>query len=596
MPLDQLGNYRIIQKIGQGGMAEVYKAVTTDKQGIERLVVIKRILPKIASDPDYIAMLVKEAKIAVHFTHGNIAQIYDLGKIDTDYFIVMEYVPGPTLAKMQNFLAKKRIGLPCELAAYILIELLRGLDYIHQKILHDGQKAAAVHRDVSPQNLILSHSGTVKLIDFGVAKLMHQIQKETDQHLLKGKFSYMSPEQTYGSVIDFRSDIFSAGIILWELLAGRRLFKRATHEQTVKAVRSFEIPHLTSIQSKMDPQLDSICQKALARSVDERYRSAGAMADDLARYLAVKYSDFRPAHLARFIYDYLGPEEDERNRPHLFSRIKIKPLKPRLLSFPGIPRKSRIFAKKPKAGFMGKNFKLGLLGGVLFFLLSLVGFWAYRYFFSKAELVLFVKPENSQVFIEKNQLKNEKAPFFFFSTHRDQVEITVKKPGFPIYKKKIQLKKNQRQTLAIDLNKDLAQLSQIQIFTKPKGATVYIDDNEQNQKTPLTIQHLKAKKTYTISFYLDGYVYLEDKIKLEPGKNKRLSYTLKPDYATINIVSIPKGAKIWLEDKLLGEAPLQVEHLMPYQKYFFRAVYQKEKKEWQFELKPGETIDWQINF
>ncbi len=253
----KLGDYLILDKIAHGGMAEVYKAKTLDPLGIERLVVIKRILPHIASQPEYIEMLVDEAKIAVHFSHGNIAQIYDLGRIGDDYFIVMEFVDGKTLSQVLRAFRDKPTPIPIDIAVYAVLEVCRALDYIHNKADASGAPLGIVHRDISPQNIIISYSGNVKVIDFGVAKSLEKLN-QTEAGVLKGKFAYMSPEQARGDFVNHRSDLFSVGILLWELLTQTRLFKRPNNKATVQAVLKYKAPKVTDIRGEVPKSLERI--------------------------------------------------------------------------------------------------------------------------------------------------------------------------------------------------------------------------------------------------------------------------------------------------------------------------------------------------
>jgi serine/threonine protein kinase len=219
-----LGQYFLIKKIAQGGMAEIYKGMASDIHGIQRTVVIKKILPHIAANKEFVDMLVSEAKIAVHLSHGNIAQIYDLGRAGTDYFMVMEYVDGRSLSQIHKRRLKLGELIPLEYILFIASEVANGLDYMHKRTDKAGRPLGIVHRDISPQNIIISYSGTVKIIDFGIAKAAFKVD-DSESGILKGKFAYMSPEQARGEDIDSRSDIFSLGVILHELTSGRRLFK-----------------------------------------------------------------------------------------------------------------------------------------------------------------------------------------------------------------------------------------------------------------------------------------------------------------------------------------------------------------------------------
>jgi serine/threonine protein kinase len=234
------GKYYLLERINVGGMAEVFKAKTFGVEGFERIVAVKRILPNIAEDEEFITMFIDEAKISVQLTHANIAQIYELGAINNSYFIAMEYIPGKDMRAIFERCRKKGEPAPIPLSCYVVSKLCEGLDYAHRKKDGMGRDMNIVHRDVSPQNVLISYEGEVKVIDFGIAKAAGKATK-TQAGILKGKFGYMSPEQVRGLPIDRRSDIFSTGIVLYELLTNERLFHGESDFSTLEKVRNVEI-------------------------------------------------------------------------------------------------------------------------------------------------------------------------------------------------------------------------------------------------------------------------------------------------------------------------------------------------------------------
>ena len=306
------GQYQLLEKIAQGGMAEIFKGKALDSQGLERPVVIKRILPHIAASQEFVQMLIDEAKIAVMLNHGNIAQVYDLGKVGDDYFIVMEYVEGKSISQIMKRL--KLIGqlIPIPFAMALCSEIANGLDYMHRKTDDEGHPLHIVHRDISPQNVILSVYGTVKIIDFGIAKAKNKVSI-TDSGVLKGKFAYMSPEHAEGMKLDNRNDIFSLGVILYELLTGERLFKGKTNPETVKRVKKARVPTPSGKRDEIPKALDAIVFKALARDRNQRYTSAGELSQDLHRLQIQIAPEFTPQQLVTFLHD-LFPE----NAPEIY--------------------------------------------------------------------------------------------------------------------------------------------------------------------------------------------------------------------------------------------------------------------------------------
>ena len=252
------GKYYLLERINVGGMAEVFKAKTFGVEGFERLLAVKRILPNIAEDEEFISMFIDEAKIAVQLQHANIAQIFDLGKVDGSFFIALEYVHGRDLRSIFDRM-RSRGDVAADLAwpATSMMQVCEGLDYAHNKRDAQGRELHLIHRDISPQNVLIGYEGEVKLIDFGIAKAAGKASK-TQAGILKGKFGYMSPEQVRGLPIDQRSDIFAVGIVLYELLTGERLFVGETDFSTLEKVRNVEILPPSSYNKKIPPELERI--------------------------------------------------------------------------------------------------------------------------------------------------------------------------------------------------------------------------------------------------------------------------------------------------------------------------------------------------
>jgi serine/threonine protein kinase len=265
-------------------MAEVWKAKSFGSNGFERIVAIKRILPNIAEDKEFIDMFVDEAKISVQLTHPNIAQVTDLDKVDDQYYIAMEYIQGKDLRTIFDRLHNSHTPMDISQACFIIMKVCEGLDYAHQKKDNNGVKIGIIHRDVSPQNIIVSFEGDVKIIDFGIAKAAGKAS-QTQAGILKGKFGYMSPEQVRGLQLDNRSDIFSLGIILYELLTNERLFQGESDFSTLEKVRNAEILPPTAYNRAIPEQLETIMLKALAKEMEERYFTALDFHEELQAFM-----------------------------------------------------------------------------------------------------------------------------------------------------------------------------------------------------------------------------------------------------------------------------------------------------------------------
>lgn len=290
----RFGNYLLLERVNVGGMAEVFKAKAFGIEGFERLVAVKRILPNIAEDAEFVTMFIDEAKIAVQLNHANIAQIFELGKVGDSYFIAMEFVDGKDLRVLLDRARQPRTGpsgesripggpVPEAIACHIVMKICEGLDYAHNKRNASGERLNLVHRDVSPQNVIVSYEGEVKIVDFGIAKAVGKVSK-TQSGILKGKFGYMSPEQVRGLPLDRRSDVFTVGICLYELLSNRRLFLGQSDFSTLEKVRNVEVLPLSSYVPDISEELERIVLKALAKNVEDRYASTGDLCIDLQAY------------------------------------------------------------------------------------------------------------------------------------------------------------------------------------------------------------------------------------------------------------------------------------------------------------------------
>ncbi|TNE84538.1 MAG: PEGA domain-containing protein [Deltaproteobacteria bacterium] len=311
---EAFGKYYLVDKIAVGGMAEIFKAKTYSEGGFENLLVIKRILAHLSENDEFVEMFIDEAKVSVALQHPNIVRLYDFGKILDNYFIAMECVEGKDVRGMLRQLARKRKFLPVEYAVYIVHEACKGLDYAHSKTDLQGQPYNIVHRDISPSNILLSYEGEVKVADFGIAKAEKNAY-ETGAGVLKGKFEYMSPEQAYGKDLDGRSDVFCMGIILWEMLTGRRLFKTKSETETLEKVRAADVAPPETLNSRVPKDLSRIVMKALTGPLDQRYQSAGEMREELARFLYPATPDQTREGFRDFMQElFSGEIAEERQR------------------------------------------------------------------------------------------------------------------------------------------------------------------------------------------------------------------------------------------------------------------------------------------
>lgn len=550
-----MGQYYLLEKIAQGGMAEIYKGLAYDLHGIKRTVVIKKILPQAAANKEFIDMLVAEAKIAVILSHGNIAQIYDLGKAGENYFIVMEYVEGRSVSQLMKQCAATDQRIPLPLACYLITEIAAGLDYMHRRADEHGHPLHIIHRDVSPQNVIVSYSGTVKIIDFGIAKARTKLET-TDIGILKGKFAYMSPEQAEGNPVDHRSDLFSLGVILYEMLTGQRLFKAKENRETLRNVRKAVVPIPSSVRPDLPPELDQIVARALAKHREDRYPFASLLRDDLLRFLHTHFPDFRSSGLADFVASVFRNEpaptigEEEAKTPlliidHTQSALahptlgEATQMTAEPTGVPAIMTEYLLTMEEPQdAGRTTQDAgreevseytpivrvapmsrttrwqRPAMIGVIVALLCATAAWWTWRHVHAPVSAWL-----------------SRPAP-----SPTDQRVPTAPSP---------------------------APVGSVTITTSPPGAQIFLDDQATPYRTPTTIDRLEAGRTYSIGAFLEHYIFATVSWTARAGVADALSLSLQIDYGALDILSVPEGARVTLDGTVVGRTPVTRTQLMP---------------------------------
>lgn len=297
--------YTIVAKLATGGMAEIFLARNESSAGVERYVVLKRVLQDRAADIKFVNMFLDEARLAARLQHPNIAQVYDTGRLGDSYFFTMEYVHGETVRHIlhETFATQQPVPLACALT--IIAGVAAGLQHAHDRVGFDGRPLGIVHRDVSPSNLMVSYDGNVKVVDFGVAKAAHRAS-QTQTGAIKGKVGYMSPEQIRNTGVDARSDLFSLGIVVWEMLVGDRLFARAGEFETLEAIVTAPAPPPSTRRSEITPEIDAIVGRLLQKSPRDRYQTAEELLEDLEVATVKSGLSFSVPTVRRFMRDLFG--------------------------------------------------------------------------------------------------------------------------------------------------------------------------------------------------------------------------------------------------------------------------------------------------
>jgi hypothetical protein len=309
----RLGKFEILALLALGGTAEIYLARIGGAAGFEKYVVVKCLHDHLADDAEFVRMFLDEARLAAHLDHSNIVQTMELGQYDGRYYMVMEFLAGLSLAMIVRRVTERlpQARIPVPLVLNMLAQACAGLHYAHEKTMN-GKPLNVVHRDISPQNLVISFEGVVKLVDFGIAKAELR-ETQTRSGTIKGKFAYMSPEQCVANNVDRRTDVFALGVIAHELLTGRRLFKRPSPYETYQAVLECHVKPPSEVEPGIDPSLDPVILRALTRDKEERYPSAEAFGDALLGYLHHRGIGSRPADVARFFEAYFRQELEEHS-------------------------------------------------------------------------------------------------------------------------------------------------------------------------------------------------------------------------------------------------------------------------------------------
>jgi serine/threonine protein kinase len=306
-PPERYGKYNLLERIGLGGMAEVWRAKTLGTEGFTKDLVIKRILPRFTSDEEFVRMFIDEARLVARLQHANIVQIFDFDREGDTYYLAMELVEGKDLRQIERVAAKSGVWFPLPMTLYIIAEACKGLHYAHTKS-ERGQPLKLVHRDISPHNILISTAGEVKLSDFGIAKAQSRASR-TQAGMVRGKLSYMSPEQITGQPLDHRTDIYSMGIVLWEMLTQRRLFSGSDERDIIRRVRDGAVPSPRELNPEVTEAIERVVMKMLVVDRDGRYQSAGEVVRDLCSLPVYGYEAQALGELVRQLF----PEHSQKN-------------------------------------------------------------------------------------------------------------------------------------------------------------------------------------------------------------------------------------------------------------------------------------------
>ena len=530
----KFGKYTLLEKLAIGGMAEIYKAKTFGAEGFEKLLAIKKILPHAAADAEFIDMLIDEAKLSVLLSHANIVQVYDLGKVGDDYFISMEYIHGINMRDVLYRLREKNKKMPIELAVYVISEVCKGLDYAHRKADSNNQPLGIVHRDISPQNILISYEGEVKVVDFGIAKAAMNIS-HTMAGILKGKIAYMSPEQAMGKAVDHKTDIFSLGILFYEALTGKKLYTGESQFEVLKKIRTMRVD-TSKLPDSVPELLKPIVAKALAYRPEERYPSASDMQVALTKYLYATYTDFSPRKLAMFVKD-LFREEAIKEKKETVKEIEVQTGSVSLATPQGtiatqedivhreatpskiITGSKSITVSEHITAAKKKKRPLILAAGAAAVFLSRPGKTA------AGTLQVASEPAGADILLN-GKATDLKTPAILDNLELKQhYTVAVSHPQYGKQEEAVSLKNAEPKKVSFNLSKNLGALN---VISEPSGAAILVDGLATGQVTPATLDRLILNKEYKITLSKPDFVDFHQPVSLASTTPQKLLASLKP--------------------------------------------------------------------
>ncbi|MAQ14481.1 MAG: hypothetical protein CMN30_06755 [Sandaracinus sp.] len=550
----RFGKYTLLRRLAVGGMAELYLALQKSVAGFEKLIVVKRILPNLATDRTFVEMLLAEARIAATLTHPNIAQVYDVGVAEGDYFIAMEHVHGEDLRSIVRQMRQKEVrSFPLEHTLAIVMGCCKGLAYAHDRRDLDGEPLEIVHRDISPQNVLVTFTGDVKVVDFGIAKARSSAEEEEGQ--LKGKVPYMSPEQAQGLPLDARSDIFSLGVMLFELCTGKRLFKGADERETLQRIVSGGYPRPTQVNPNLSPRLEAIIERALMVDRDTRYPNAREMLAELESYIR----DERLAVSALSLGEWMQSLFDEKlaqqkqmlqEGRQLAEVLAAEAQDDASISTMGLSL-SGVSQVRPKASsktpwvLVLVLLVLAAAGGAAAWML-----WPQGPPTGPGTLVLTSEPEGAAIYVDGSR-RPERTPATLTDLPLGSYEIRLTADGFAPFGASVELTEGSTQGLveATLQRPSASSFGVVRVTSTPAGATVLLDGSPADGVTPLTVPELEPGVEHVIAVTRDGYQTHTESVVLQAGDVRELTLTLErtplgEDEARLIVRTTPENATL----------------------------------------------------
>ena len=553
----RFGKYTLIRRLALGGMAELFLALQRSVAGFEKIIVVKRVLPNLAQDQSFIEMLLAEARIAATLNHPNVAHIYDVGEVDGQFYIAMEHIHGEDLRSLVRQMKNKNVtAFPLEHALAIVLGSCAGLAYAHDKRDLDGEPMGIVHRDVSPQNILVTFGGDVKLVDFGIAKAGRSTMEDTDGGQLKGKVPYMSPEQAQGLPLDSRSDIFSLGIILHELCTGRRLFRGKNEMETLRRIVEDEYPRPRELNPSLHPRLEEIILRSLEKDPARRYQSARDMQGDLEDFIRSEQLKVSSISLGAWMEDLFAEKIHQQKQMLAEGRQLAEVL---ALQAEGEERDATFgtLASGVRAKPASK------LPWIVMAVVVLLGLAAGGYFLTRPPdsgvatgpgvLTLESTPPGAAIWLNGNP-RPERTPATLRELPIGEYDVRLTLDGYAPFDQHAALTGAEpASTIRAALARPSASnFAVINVRTVPAGARVLLDGRDTQLRTPATVPEVTPGETHTLALALDGYVTRNETLTLEAGQVRDLNLELErtplaQGESILRITTDPMNARVQLD-------------------------------------------------
>ena len=579
--VEPFGSYLLLEKLAMGGMAEIFLSKSTGAKGIGKFVAIKRILPQYSENTSFIKMFTEEAKLCMNLSHSNIAKIHEFGIERSQFYIAMELISGRNLRQILSRLSQeKRPGLSVDQCVFVAKEVAAGLDYAHRCLDNSsGKPLNIIHRDMSPQNIMISFDGEVKVVDFGIAKTDESDDQHTQSGTLKGKFSYMSPEQSEGGELDIRTDVFSLGVVLWEILANKRLFSSSSEIATLKRVRECKIPPISKINPKVPEELERIVNIALAKKADNRYQTCAEFYKDLSRFLNHSFPDFSPHDFSTFFKTlYSDDFLSNRNKFIKYSKMSSEYKYQKNLKE---EEKKPIQEEEIKDIFAGsqKKSKINLSRHGLMVDKSVTNITGIR----KQSEIDGSKSKSKRIANTITPIKKKKKDFLS-STNLSILALFVMAVGLiasqliPSSGNKSTKENALEQASSIETPKNIVGTHSLIVTSSPSNAEIYIDGKNTNRSTPSRVR-VPANREFKIHLKKDGYLNRQVTMRSR-GNGSKQNFNLSKLYiGYLNIHSKNKNTVIYLDGKKIKEKlPLNNYRVPAGKKIKIKAIDLKTKR------------------